>query len=153
MDLQPVWLHLDAKTLTGQFGVERMKSFQPLADLFSAGVIVGGGSDHMQKIGRDRSVNLYNPFLGIETAISRRARGLDESVNAAQALSRQQALRMYTANNARLLFLEEHVGTLEAGKVADLIVVDRDLLTCPVDEIDGTQVLATYLAGRRVHPR
>src|SRR4029434_7377644 len=60
LDIQPVWLYLDGHTLAKHFGIDRLRYFQPLHSLFAAGVNVGGGSDHMQKIGSMRSVNLYN---------------------------------------------------------------------------------------------
>ena len=84
----------------------------------------GGGSDHMQKIGSFRSINPYNPFLGMYVAISRRARGYDGQLHPEEALTREQAIRFYTINNARLMFLEDRIGSLEAGKQADF-VVDR----------------------------
>ena len=64
VDIQPAWLYLDTRTLAAQFGYDRLRYFQPLHSLFAAGVIAGGGSDHMQKIGSLRSINPYNPFLG-----------------------------------------------------------------------------------------
>jgi len=67
-----------------------------------------------------------------------------------EALSREQALRFYTINNARILFLENVIGSLEAEKFADLVVLDRDLLTCPEDQIASTQVLRTYFNGKLV---
>src|SRR5207253_1511426 len=70
-DIQPVWLYLDARTLNQQFGTERLSRFQPLHDLLAAGAIIGGGSDHMQKIGPRRSINPYDPLLGIATAVTR----------------------------------------------------------------------------------
>jgi predicted amidohydrolase YtcJ len=85
------------------------------------------------------------------TAISRRARWYDGVLHPEQALSRQEAIRFYTMNNARLLFQEERTGSLEPGKLADLIVLDRDLLTCPEDGIASTQVLRTYIAGKLLH--
>ncbi len=63
----------------------------------------------------------------------------------------EQAIRFYTINNAYLLFLERELGSLEVGKRADLIVVDRDLLTCPVDQIPATRVLLTLVEGKVVH--
>ena len=150
-DIQPAWLYLDTRTLTAQFGYDRLRYFQPLKTCFELGVPVGGGSDHMQKIGSFRSVNPYNPFLGMATAITRRAKGYDGQLHPEEALSREQAIRFYTANNAYILFLDKLVGSLEAGKQADLIVVDRDLLTCPEDQIRDTRVLQTYLAGKLVH--
>jgi predicted amidohydrolase YtcJ len=68
-------------------------------------------------------------------------------------LTREQAIRFYTANNAHLLFSEKETGSLEAGKLADFIVVDTDLLTCPADAIPRTQVLRTYLGGKLVYAR
>lgn len=153
LDLQPVWLHLDAHTLVRQFGYDRLRYFQPLRSIFAAGVIAGGGSDHMQKIGSLRSINPYNPFLGIATAVTRRARVHQDPLHPEEALSRQQALRFYTINNARLLFREHAAGSLELGKLADMVVLDTDLLTCPDDELARTQVLKTYLAGRLVFDR
>ncbi|MHC4995472.1 MAG: amidohydrolase [Planctomycetota bacterium] len=140
-DIQPAWLC-----------TPRMAWFQPLATLFEKGVTAGGGSDHMQKIGSFRSVNPYNPFLGMWVAITRSARDFDGALHGHHALSRLQALRFYTANNAYLLFQENDTGSLEPGKLADFVILDRDLLTCHVDAIRDIQPVATYLAGKRVFP-
>lgn len=150
LDIQPAWLYLDGHTLKKQFGDERLRYFQPLKSIFAAGGVVGGGSDHMQKIGSLRSVNPYNPWLGMKTAITRRARGLDAPLHPEEALTREQALRFYTINNAKLLHIDDRTGSLEAGKLADFIVIDRDFLGCPVDEMDRIQVLRTFLGGREV---
>jgi predicted amidohydrolase YtcJ len=150
MDIQPIWLHLDSRTLLAQFGQERTRWFQPLKSIFEAGGVVGGGSDHMQKIGSFRSVNPYNPWLGMWIAITRKAKHLDAPMHPEEALTREQAVRFYTINNAKILFLDETTGSLENGKAADMILLDRDVLTCPVDEIPQTQVLKTWLAGKVV---
>jgi predicted amidohydrolase YtcJ len=150
-DIQPAWLYLDTRTLTAQFGYDRLRYFQPLKSLFEAGAIAGGGSDHMQKIGSLRSVNPYNPFLAMWTTLTRRAKWYEGQLHPEEALSREQALRFYTNNNAYILFLDDRVGSLEEGKLADLIVVDRDLLTCPVDDVKETQVLQTYVNGELVY--
>jgi predicted amidohydrolase YtcJ len=153
-DIQPAWLYLDAPALTAQFGDDRMSRFQPLRDLFAAGAVVGGGSDHMQKVGRRRSINPYDPLLGIGTAVTRRPRrGDGRAVHPESALTREQAVRMYTTNNAWLLFREHQVGSLEPGKFADFIVVDTDVLTCPPEQIEKTKVLQTYLGGKLVYER
>jgi predicted amidohydrolase YtcJ len=149
-DIQPVWLYLDARTLLAQFGNDRLSRFQPLRSLTEAGTLIGGGSDHMQKLGPRRSINPYDPFLGIGTAVTRAARGLNSPVHPEQALSREQAIRMYTTNNAWLLFKEKQVGSLEPGKLADFVVVDTDVLNCPAGQIEKTKVLRTYLGGKRV---
>jgi predicted amidohydrolase YtcJ len=153
VDIQPAWLYLDTRTLFAQFGNDRLRFFQPLRSLFAAGVTAGGGSDHMQKIGSLRAINPYNPFLGMWIAVSRRAKGFEGRLHPEEALTREQAIRFYTINNARLLFLEDRIGSLEEGKLADLAIVDRDLLTCPEDEIRSARVLATYVDGKRVFPQ
>ena len=104
----------------------------------------------MQKIGSLRSINPYNPFLGIWTAITRRAKWYDGQLHPEEALTREQAIRFYTVNCAKALFQDEYVGSLEEGKLADFIVMNTDLLTCPVDAIRDAQVLKTYLDGRLV---
>jgi predicted amidohydrolase YtcJ len=152
-DIQPVWLYSDAHTLLKQFGNERLRWFQPLRSIFAAGGNAGGGSDHMQKVGSMRSINMYNPFLGIATAVTRRARELEAPLHLEEALTREQALRFYTINNARLLFCEDRVGSLEPGKLADFVVLDRDLLTCKEEEMAGAQVVRTSVGGKVMFER
>jgi hypothetical protein len=151
--IQPAWLYLDTRTLVSHFGYERLRYFQPLRSIVEAGGVAAGGSDHMQKIGSLRSINPYNPFLGIQTSVTRRAKWYDGQLHPEEALTREQAIRFYTINCAFALFREQEVGSLEEGKLADFIVLDTDLLTCPVEAIKDTQVLRTYVDGRLVFER
>ncbi len=150
-DIQPAWLWLDTRTLSKQFDNERLRYFQPLATIFKHGAIAGGGSDHMQKIGSKRSVNPYNPWLGMWITLTRNARDYQGQLHPDEALTREQAIRFYTRNNAHILFLDDVAGSLEVGKHADMIVIDRNVLTCKVDDIKDTRVLRTYLKGKLVH--
>jgi predicted amidohydrolase YtcJ len=152
-NLQPAWLYLDGTTLRQHFGVERLTYFHPYRTLFEQGVMVGGGSDHMQKMGSLRSINPYNPFLAMWTTLVRQPRGGDGPLHPEQNLTREQAIRLYTTNNAFLTFQEARKGSLEAGKLADFIVLDRDILSCPVEEVKDITVEATYLGGARVYAR
>jgi hypothetical protein len=152
-NLQPDWLFLDGATLRKQFGEDRLTYFQPYKTLFEQNVVVGGGSDHMQKIGSFRSINQYNPFLGMWITLTRQPRWTEEPLHTEQAISREQAIRLYTVNNAFLTFSEDVKGSLEPGKLADFIVLDRDILTCPLDEVKDIQVEQTYLGGSRVYLR
>ena len=151
LDIQPAWLYLDGQTLRAQFGEERLRYFQPLASIFAAGGIAGGGSDHMQKIGPRRSINFYDPFLAMATAVRRLPKGADEPLHPEESLSREQMLRFYTINNAWVIRQENELGSLEVGKQADFVLLDTDLLTCPAEEIENTTVLATYVAGKEVY--
>jgi len=149
-DLQPAWLYLDGRTLLKQFGNERLEFFQPYKTLAEKGVVAGGGSDHMQKVGSLRSVNPYNPFLGMWTTLTRHPRWMGEPIRTEQIIDRAEAIRLYTINNAWLTFEEKEKGSLEAGKLADFIVIDRNILECPVDEVKAIQVKETWLGGKRV---
>lgn len=150
-DLQPAWLERDGATLLKQFGDARLSYFQPYKSLQEAGVIVGGGSDHMQKIGGMRSINPYNPFFGMWITLQRQPRWTESIIHPEQRLTREEAIRLYTINNAFLTFTEHEKGSLEAGKLADLIVLDRDILTCPLDQVREIEVERTYLGGKLVY--
>ena len=150
-DMQPIWLLMDGATLMKQFGHERMADFQPYKSLFDRGVIVGGGSDHMQRIGSLRSVNPYNPFVGMWITLARQPRRTDQPLNSEQAITREQALRLYTINNAWLTFEEKEKGSIERGKLADFVVLKSDILTCPVEEVRNMTVSETYLGGKRIY--
>ena len=68
-----------------------------------------------------------------------------------QRVTREEAIRMYTVNGAYLSFEEDIKGSLKPGMLADMIVVDRDILTCPEDDIKDTKVLRTILGGKTVY--
>ena len=68
-----------------------------------------------------------------------------------QRITREEAIRLYTINNAFLTFSEHEKGSLETGKLADLIVLDRDILNCPLDEVKDIEVERTYLGGKLVY--
>ena len=107
----------------------------------------------MQKIGSLRSINFYNPFWGMATAITRRVQKYSKRLHPEEALTREQAIRFYTSNNARVLGCEDKLGSLEPGKWADLVVLDTDLLTCAPSKFTRTRVRRTYVAGKLVYPR
>jgi predicted amidohydrolase YtcJ len=151
LEIQPAWLHLDARTLTDHFGYDRLTWFQPLRSLFAVGAPVGGGSDHMQKIGSLRSNNFYDPWLAMWVAMTRRAKWLDHPVHPEQALGRVEVIRFYTINGAYIQFAERDRGSLEAGKLADFIILEDDILTCPLDRVKDIKVSRTYLGGRVVY--
>ncbi len=150
MDAQPAWLYKDAHVLAKVFDDKVMSLFIPLKAWQEAGVIVGGGSDHM--IGYDSvgAVNPYNPFLAMWTAVTRRTEA-GVVIHPEQRISREEALRLFTRNGAYLLFEEKTRGTLEPGKLADLVVLSEDPLTCPEDRLRDVKALLTMVDGRIVH--
>jgi predicted amidohydrolase YtcJ len=148
-DIQPIWLYEDAPALEKVFGQEVMRYFIPLRTYRNAGIVLAGGSDHMIGFGKDTATNPYNPFLSIWIAVTRRMSN-GEILYPEERLTREEALRMYTSWAAYLQFNEGNRGSLERGKLADLVVIDRDYLTCPEEEIKNIQPVMTVLDGRIV---
>ena len=104
----------------------------------------------MIKLDAREATNPWDPWLGLSVLLTRKTeRGTD--LGAEECLTREQALRMYTIDSAFLTHEEKIKGTLEAGKLGDLIVVDRDVLTCPAAEVAETKVLYTVVGGKVVH--
>lgn len=149
-DLQPAWLWKDTRTLMKVLGARRMEWFHPYRRWLDAGLTIGGGSDHMIRIDPIQSTNPWDPWLGIWVAVTRKTEG-GLVLNPDQKITRLEALRFYTINNAHLHSEERDKGTIEQGKLADLILVDRDPLHCLEDDLKETQVLWTMVGGRIVH--
>lgn len=148
-DVQPAWLYKDADALHKVLGERRMEKFFPLKSWFKHHIIVGGGSDHMVQLDSIESTNPWNPWLGMWVALTRHTeRGSTDKPE--QRLTREEAIRFYTINNCYLNFEETKKGSLEPGKYADLIMIDRDILHCPVDDVRSTKVLMTMVGGKVV---
>ncbi len=149
-DAQAAWLYLDAPALERVFGNEGMRYFFPLRTYLDSGVIVAGGSDHMIGYDKNKAINPYNPFLGMYASVTRRTiRG--NVVHPEERISRAEALKMYTIWAAHRQFSEGVKGSIEPGKLADLVVVDRDYLTCPEEQIKDIEPWMTVLEGRIVY--
>ena len=148
-DVQPAWLYKDGTTLLKELGKERVRWFQPYKSWLDY-TIIGGGSDHMLGYDPLRATNPWSPWLGMAVTLHRTTeRGTE--LFPEEKLNREQALRLYTSNNAYLLHEEMQKGSIEAGKYADLIMIDRDVLSCPVNEVAATKVLMTMVNGRIVY--
>jgi predicted amidohydrolase YtcJ len=149
-DMQPAWFYKDADAMKLILGEARIRSFHPYRSLLEAGVIVNGGSDHMVKWDANTSINPYNPFLAMWTMITRTTeRGT--VILPEEAITREQALRIYTINNAMASFEESIKGSIEPGKLADMAVLSDDILTCPVDQIKDIKSDLTMVGGKVVY--
>ena len=151
-DVQPAWLYLDSPALEKVFGSDGMRYFFPLRSYLDAGIGIAGGSDHMIGHDKNSATNPYNPFLGLWTAVTR-LNTRNEVVHAEERITRAEALRMYTTGAAYRHFAENSRGSIERGKLADLVVIDRDYLTCPEEEIRRIEPIAVMIGGRIVHGR
>jgi predicted amidohydrolase YtcJ len=148
-DVQPVWLWKDGTTLLKVLGPERMRWFHPYKSWLEY-TTIGGGSDHMIKLDVLEATNPWDPWLGMATTLLRTTeRGTD--LGRDECLTREQAVRLYTINNAYLHHEEKTKGSLEPGKLGDLIVIDRDVLTCPAKDVARTKVLYTVVGGKVVY--
>jgi len=149
-DVQGGWLHFDVPALEQVFGYKNMRYFFPLQSYLKSGIIIAGGSDHMIGHDKNRAVNAFNPFFNMWMSISRKTRE-GKLIYPEEKITREQALRMYTNGSAYLHFSEKTLGSLEAGKLADLVIIDKDFLTCPEDDIRHIQALATVVEGKLVY--
>jgi predicted amidohydrolase YtcJ len=150
VDTQPAWYYKDGDALAAALGGTRMRSFIGVAEWRKAGVKVALNSDHMFGIDPDRSLNPYNPFLTMYTAITRKTEsGL--VMGPEQKVSREDALRMTTIDAAYLSFDEKKKGSIEVGKLGDLAVLTGDFMACDADRIKDIRVAATVVGGKVVY--
>jgi predicted amidohydrolase YtcJ len=149
-DMQPAWFFKDTDLLHYVLGSDRIKTFHPYRSLIDAGIVINAGSDHMVKADPDASVNPYNPFTAMWSVVTRKTQK-GTVFNPEQAISREDALRMYTINNAYGSFEEDVKGSIEKGKYADLVVLSDDLLTCEEDAIKDIKPILTIVDGRIVY--
>jgi predicted amidohydrolase YtcJ len=114
----------------------------PIAMIHESGGVWGMGSD-------STTVASPNPFHNIAWAVTGRSPGGE--TNLAQTVSREAALTAHTRSNGYILFREDHIGSLEAGKLADFAIIDRDYMTVPDSEIKEIRSLLTVVGGREVY--
>jgi predicted amidohydrolase YtcJ len=146
-DVQPIWLYLDGPAIEKVFGHSGMRYFIPLRTYRESGIVLAGGSDHMIGFDKNKATNPYNPFLSMWIAVARKMTS-GEVLYPEERLTRQEALQMYTIWPAYMQFNEQNRGSLERGKLADAVVIDRDYLTCPEDQIKNIEPLMTIINGQ-----
>lgn len=125
-------------------GMDRMKRYMPMKTFKEMGIVASGNADW--------SVCSANVMEGIHVCVNRTSEtGQDLSQN--QAISRMDAIRVYTWNGAYITHEEDIKGSIEPGKLGDFAVLDKDILTCEPEEIHKIQVLTTLIDGKIVYQR
>ena len=130
---------------TPELGIKRVNKMYPIRSVFRAGGLIVGGSDW--------AVSTMNPLVAIETAIRRedpddRIQGV---LNENERMTLVEMLKAYTINAAYLMHQEHLTGSIEVGKAADLIILERNLYDIPIEEISEVRVLETIIEGKTVY--
>jgi predicted amidohydrolase YtcJ len=143
--MQPVHATSDMNMAEDRIGPQRIKGGYAWRRLLDSGAVIASGSDF--------PVELPNPFHGLYAAIARQDRaGMPEGGwYPGQAMTRAEALHSFTLAAAYAAHQEDRFGSLERGKWADFIVVDRDFFEIPTSEIDDIRILQTWVGGELVY--
>jgi predicted amidohydrolase YtcJ len=137
-------LYLAGPSLVAYWGPKRAAWTTPVRAYLDRGFVVAGGTDS--------AVVPYPPLWVIYHFVTRDTIS-GGVLGADQRISRQDALRLETINNAFLTFEERLKGSIEAGKLADLVVLPEDILTCPEKHIEQMRVVMTMVGGKIVYGR
>ncbi|MXP40700.1 amidohydrolase family protein [Altererythrobacter soli] len=126
-------------------GEVRMKRWIPVKDAIDAGALVVPGSDWSV-------VPSVNPWIAIETLVTRQVPGGGgEVLGAQERITLEQAIDIFTRQSAQQMNFGHATGTLEKGKLADLIVIDRNIFEVPITDVHKTNVLMTMIGGEVVY--
>ncbi|MEO1583807.1 MAG: amidohydrolase family protein [Planctomycetota bacterium] len=143
--MQPTHCTSDMRWIEDRVGSDRIAGAYAWQTLLDSGALIAGGSDF--------PVESQNPFLGFYAAVTRQ--NIDREPRGGwrpgERMTREQALRSMTIDAAYASFDEDRLGSIEIGKRADFVVIDRDVMTCPAWDIPGTVVLGTWIDGERVY--
>jgi predicted amidohydrolase YtcJ len=136
----------DKNMAQDRLGEVRIQGAYAWRKLLDAGAIIANGSDF--------PVESPNPFFGLHAAITRQDQNNEPPGGWFQeeSMTREEAFASFTIDAAYAGHQESIIGSLEPGKKADFILIDRDLFTIPASDIWQTEVLQTWVNGRRIHP-
>ncbi|QQM64989.1 amidohydrolase [Pseudoalteromonas sp. LC2018020214] len=140
--MQPVHATSDMHMAEQRLTEKQLSGAYAWQTFLQQGSVVAAGSDY--------PVELANPFDGLYSAITRMDHNKlpENGWRASEVLSREDALRAFTLGGAYAAHQEFKVGSLEKGKWADFILIDKDYFKVPVEEIYKTNVLQTWVAGK-----
>ena len=126
-------------------GPERMKRWTPVKDALDAGVFSVPGSDW-------NVVPSVNPWIAIETLVTRKPPGgAGDALGAEEAITLKQAVDLFTIASARQMYDGHRLGSIELGKLADVIVIDRNIFEAPITTVHDTKVEMTIIGGEVVY--
>jgi predicted amidohydrolase YtcJ len=139
--INPANLYFEGDSFLRNIGPERMARHTPFKTFLDAGIVMASGSDYEN--------NSPDPWIGMYAMVTRRHEISGEVHGPEQRISLLHALKTFTINGAYLTYDDDVRGTLEAGKLADLVIVDADLLEASDDELltMGSKVLLTMVGG------
>ncbi|MFR8300737.1 MAG: amidohydrolase family protein, partial [Gordonibacter urolithinfaciens] len=143
--VQPPHMTLDPGGPERDLGPERARYMWPLRTLLDRSTVLAFGTDS--------PVVDVNSIDVLYSAVSRQDPGTHEPAGGwlpGERIGMAEALRAYTQGSAAAAGRRRELGTLEVGKLADIAVLDRNLLTCEIEDIQKTKVLATFMGGRCV---
>ncbi|MCX6656243.1 MAG: amidohydrolase [Candidatus Bathyarchaeota archaeon] len=140
---QPDFLYYLGDSYVENVGIKRGAWLKPHRAWIDEGIMVAAGTDS--------PVTPYPPFPCLWASVARKTELKKTVMGAEQRVTREEAIRMYTVKGAYLSFEENIKGSIEPGKLADMIIIDRDILTCQEDDIKDTRVLRTILGGKTVY--
>ena len=142
--MQPSHAIGDLHFAPARVGIDRLRGAYAWASLLKAGAMIAGGSDAPVEVG--------SPTIEFYAAVARKdLTGFSgEGWHPEEALTRQQALALFTTGPAYAAFQEKDLGTIEAGKIADFTVFDADLMTIPEQQILKARPLMTVVGGEVV---
>jgi len=126
------------------FGAERLERMFAARSFLDTGVKVSAHSDH--------HASPYPPLMGIHALVNRRSM-YGQPIGLSQKISVMEALRLYTINAAYHSFEEDLMGSIEPGKLADMVVLGRDILTVPTETVINIPIDMTIVDGRIVYQR
>jgi predicted amidohydrolase YtcJ len=145
--MQPLHATEDMNFAESRLGSERLKYAYIWRDLLDRGVVLATGTDY--------PVSPYNPFYTLHAAVTRQDRHKHPPGGwiPAQAMTRAEALRAATMGGAYVMHAEDILGSIEKGKLADFVVIPRDYMSIPAEEIWKIEPEMTVIGGEIVYTR
>ncbi len=143
--LQPTFIYWEGDLLFRDVGQRRAQNYKPARKYLDHGIVTTASSDVTSTVSA-------NPFVALYALVTRK-NNIGQDIAPHEAISREEALRTYTTAGTWLTREEHLKGSIEVGKLADVVVLDRDYFAVPDEEIKDIQVDVTIVGGKVVWER